>query len=84
MIYLLNNIINIGKVSIIDTSNFWGVMFPAMIMVTAGTMLLLWLGDLITEMGIGNGSSIIIFSGVLAGVPQHILSYINANNYVLL
>lgn len=35
-------------------------------MITAGTMILLWLGDIITEAGIGNGSSIIIFAGVLA------------------
>lgn len=46
-----------------------------MIAITAGTMILLWLGDLITELGVGNGSSIIIFAGVLAGVPQHILNY---------
>ena len=62
MIYLLNNIINIGEVQIVDTSNFMGVVLPAMIMITAGTMILLWLGDLITELGIGNGSSIIIFA----------------------
>lgn len=62
MIYLLNSVINVGNLPIIDTTNFWGVMLPAMIMVTAGTMILLWLGDLITEMGIGNGSSIIIFA----------------------
>jgi preprotein translocase subunit SecY len=37
-----------------------------MLFITAGTMILLWLGDLITEMGIGNGTSIIIFAGVLA------------------
>jgi preprotein translocase subunit SecY len=85
MIYLLNTYIGTGGgASIIDTSNFLGVMLPAMIMVTAGTMILLWLGDLITEMGIGNGSSIIIFAGVLAGVPQHILNYTTSGNYSLL
>lgn len=62
MIYLLNNIINIGQVQIVDTTNFLGVVLPAMIAITAGTMILLWLGDLITELGIGNGSSIIIFA----------------------
>lgn len=62
MIYLLNNIINVGQVNIIDTSNFLGVVLPAMIMITAGTMVLLWLGDLITELGIGNGASIVIFA----------------------
>lgn len=39
------------------------------IVMTAGTMLLMWLGELITENGIGNGISIIIFSGIVAGLP---------------
>jgi preprotein translocase subunit SecY len=84
MIYLLNTIINIGDVQIVDTTKFLTVVLPAMICITAGTMILLWLGDLITEMGIGNGSSIIIFAWVLAGVPQHVLWYISAGNYSLL
>ena len=62
MIYLLNNIINVGQIQIIDTTKFLSVVLPAMIAITAGTMILLWLGDLITELGIGNGSSIIIFA----------------------
>jgi len=37
---------------------------------TAGTMFLVWLGELITERGIGNGISIIIFAGILAGFPD--------------
>jgi preprotein translocase subunit SecY len=36
----------------------------------AGTMFLVWLGELITENGIGNGISIIIFAGIIAGIPQ--------------
>ncbi len=36
----------------------------------AGTMFLVWLGELITEYGIGNGVSIIIFGGIVAGLPQ--------------
>lgn len=37
--------------------------------VAAGSILLMWLGELINEYGIGNGVSLIIFSGILAGVP---------------
>lgn len=37
---------------------------------TAGTMFAVWLGDLITEQGIGNGISIIIFAGIVASAPQ--------------
>lgn len=40
-----------------------------MIIATAGTMLLVWLGELITEKGIGNGVSILIFGGIIAGLP---------------
>ena len=36
---------------------------------TAGTMFLVWLGELITERGIGNGISLIIFAGIIAGLP---------------
>lgn len=38
----------------------------------AGTVFLMWLGELITERGIGNGISIIIFGGIIAGYPQTI------------
>ncbi|HEX2986772.1 MAG TPA: preprotein translocase subunit SecY [Chloroflexota bacterium] len=40
-----------------------------LVSMTAGTMLLIWVGELITENGIGNGISIIIFGGIVAGLP---------------
>lgn len=40
-----------------------------LIIITAGSLLLMWLGELITEFGIGNGVSIIIFAGIVAGLP---------------
>ncbi len=40
----------------------------------AGTMVLMWLGDKITELGIGNGISIIIFAGIVAGAPSAAVS----------
>ena len=43
--------------------------FVMLIVMTAGTMFLLWIGELITENGIGNGVSIIIFAGIVAGAP---------------
>ncbi|UNK17942.1 preprotein translocase subunit SecY [Paenibacillus sp. N3/727] len=42
------------------------------IVLTAGTSFLMWLGEQITERGIGNGISIIIFAGIAAGIPMHI------------
>ncbi len=40
------------------------------LVVTAGTIILMWLGELITEQKLGNGISLIIFSGIVAQVPQ--------------
>ncbi len=41
----------------------------ALVSIVAGTMFLVWLGELITERGIGNGISLIIFAGIVAGFP---------------
>jgi preprotein translocase subunit SecY len=45
-------------------------MVTMIISMVAGTLILIWLGELITEHGIGNGISIIIFGGIVAGYPQ--------------
>lgn len=42
------------------------------IIATAGTMFLMWLGELITEKGIGNGISLLIFAGIVSGLPLSI------------
>jgi len=47
-----------------------GFVFTAVISLTAGTMFLMWLGEQITERGIGNGISMLIFSGIVAGLPS--------------
>jgi preprotein translocase subunit SecY len=44
----------------------------AVVTLTAGTMFLMWLGEQITERGLGNGISIIIFAGIAAGLPHAI------------
>ncbi len=46
--------------------------FATIITLTAGTMFAVWLGELITEQGIGNGVSIIIFGGIAAQIPQSV------------
>ncbi|MBI1957369.1 MAG: preprotein translocase subunit SecY [Candidatus Niyogibacteria bacterium] len=46
--------------------------FSNIIIVTAGSLLLMWLGELITEYGIGNGVSILIFAGIVSSIPQAI------------
>ncbi|HJO21542.1 MAG TPA: preprotein translocase subunit SecY [Candidatus Marinimicrobia bacterium] len=51
--------------------------FTAIVSITTGTMLLLWLGEKITEHGIGNGISLIIMVGILAAFPNVVLSEIS-------
>jgi preprotein translocase subunit SecY len=46
-----------------------GFVFTAAVSLVTGTMFLMWLGEQITERGIGNGISMIIFSGIVAGLP---------------
>ncbi len=47
----------------------WGFRMITIATLTAGTVLIMWLGEQITEKGIGNGISLIIFSGIVAGIP---------------
>ncbi len=51
-----------------------GFLFSAMVSLTAGTMFLMWLGEQITERGVGNGISMIIFAGIVAGLPSAVAS----------
>ena len=47
------------------------------IIMTAGTMFVMWLGEMITVQGIGNGTSLIIFSGIVARVPRDLVDMYN-------
>ena len=47
----------------------WTFRIMTMLTLTAGTVLIMWLGEQITEKGIGNGISLIIFSGIVVGIP---------------
>jgi len=50
----------------------FGFRMTAVVSLVAGTMFLMWLGEQITERGLGNGISILIFSGIVAGLPSSI------------
>ena len=56
--------------------------FAMMLSLVAGTMFLVWLGELITERGLGNGVSLIIFGGIVAGLPQMVGRGFLENDYV--
>jgi preprotein translocase subunit SecY len=58
-----------------------GFVLSAVVGLTAGTMLLTWLGEQMTERGIGNGISLLIFAGIVAGLPGAVVQTLGmANN----
>jgi preprotein translocase subunit SecY len=62
-----------GSSSAIVADPGWFFRFTAVITLTGGTVFLMWLGEQITARGIGNGISLIIFSGIVAGLPAAIV-----------
>jgi preprotein translocase subunit SecY len=48
----------------------WGFILVTVLTLTTGTIFVMWLGEQITEMGIGNGISLIIFTGIVEGIPK--------------
>jgi preprotein translocase subunit SecY len=58
-----------GQTSVVLAPGF-GFLFTAVVTLTAGTIFLMWLGEQITERGVGNGISLIIFAGIVAGLPR--------------
>ena len=57
-----------------------GFVLTAVVSLTAGTMFLMWLGEQVTERGIGNGVSLIIFAGIVAGLPVAVLNTLQQAN----
>ncbi|MHC1701011.1 MAG: preprotein translocase subunit SecY [Humidesulfovibrio sp.] len=55
----------------------WGFRLVTMITLTAGTVFLMWLGEQMTEKGIGNGISMIIFAGIVAGLPSAVMNTVS-------
>ncbi|MCU0783612.1 MAG: preprotein translocase subunit SecY, partial [Verrucomicrobia bacterium] len=59
----------IGKLVLYDVGWIWWYRVQTVLMLTTGTMLLMWLGEQISERGIGNGVSLVITIGILARLP---------------
>jgi len=53
----------------------WGFRLMTIVTLTTGSGLLMWLGEQATERGIGNGTSMIIFAGIVSGIPSGVVSY---------
>ncbi len=75
------------RVGVLDSTTFnlfgpnWLETLSILMALTAGTMILVWLGELITEKGIGNGISLIIFAGIVAGLAGTVQSaYLSATS----
>lgn len=51
-------------------------MITSLSVIVAGSMLIMWIGELISEFGIGNGMSLIIFAGIVANIPKEIAQFL--------
>src|SRR2546427_1277754 len=60
----------IGQLVLYEPSHMWFYRIQTVLVLTTGTMLLMWLGEQITDRGIGNGVSLVITIGILARLPQ--------------
>lgn len=73
-----------GALPVIENFNLFSAdtfvsSFATLITLAAGTMFAVWLGELITEQGIGNGISIIIFGGIVTQIPQRVAQDLRTN-----
>lgn len=59
----------------------WAFRFTTVVTLVGGTMFLMWLGEQITSRGVGNGISLIIFSGIVAQLPQAFWQILSANQH---
>ncbi|MEK6273256.1 MAG: preprotein translocase subunit SecY, partial [Actinomycetota bacterium] len=73
-VFLFQSFQNQAGTSVVGTLTFPKV-FLIVISLTAGTVLLMWLGELITQRGIGNGISLMIFASIVASLPSGIQAW---------
>ncbi len=57
----------------------WGFRIMSILTLTTGTAFMMWVGEQITERGIGNGISLIIFAGIVDGIPNGVIQYFQTN-----
>ncbi len=58
------------------TNPGWGFVLMTMLTLTTGSAFIMWLGEQITERGIGNGMSLLIFAGIVVGLPRGVLDLV--------
>jgi preprotein translocase subunit SecY len=64
-----------GRFGDVVSNPGWGFRLMTVITLTTGSGLIMWLGEQATERGIGNGTSMIIFAGIVSGIPSGVVSY---------
>ncbi|MEN6438729.1 MAG: preprotein translocase subunit SecY [Syntrophobacter sp.] len=69
----LEGMMSPGEIPVVLATG-WSFRLITVLTLTAGTAFIMWLGEQITERGIGNGISLIIFAGIVAGIPNAIIS----------
>ena len=75
--YVANLFRTLPATAFIYGHSFWFVVYATVILI-AGTMFIMWLGEKITDKGIGNGISLIIMIGIVARLPHALLAEVNA------
>ena len=76
--FLFHNGALVGSIDLLPNFTVWTV-FIVVLTLTTGTALLMWMGELITQRGIGNGMSLLIFASVVSSLPAQ-LTAVQANN----
>ncbi len=69
--------LNPGGIQVVASPG-WGFRLMTILTLTAGTAFIMWLGEKITEFGVGNGISLIIFAGIVAAMPGGTIRTINS------
>lgn len=82
-INIFNALLGTGQSIIPGFGSDFLLTITVIVTMTAGTMFAIWLGQLITEQGIGNGLSIIIFSGIVAQAPQNLVQLLTGSTNAL-
>jgi preprotein translocase subunit SecY len=75
----LNSEVGSARFADVVSQPGWGFRLMTMLTLTTGTALVMWMGEQATERGIGNGTSLIIFSSIVSGIPAGVTNYFAAN-----
>jgi preprotein translocase subunit SecY len=73
--YGLTVLFSSSSVGVLPSTSSVGTTLSIMITMTAGTIILMWIGELITEYGVGNGVSLVIFAGIIGRLPAAVYGF---------